>query len=437
MTSLIPLALYVGIFVGSYIIVNKLIRRAARTDFTALKTVTFGDESAVISDRTASIISVATLFLLWGMFTGSVLVPPFLHMPGPYIGDGQFTYVVEGPDGQRDEATVFWRVENPEGETEPLKVDPGEGPARNDTLIVRAYRSAQLIWDKNDDFKRKQGARLVEIAGQPVAYDPATRAEADSAAKPVIEIDHATVTLSDKGALIVTPYQGLQMEPIWLPPPEDVVKRFIEISNDGFRGSTLWEHIGLSLMRVVVGFFFGSLVGIPLGYAMGLSNWFRGWFDPIVEFMRPVPPLALIPLVIIWAGIGELGKIILLFLAALWIMAIAARSGVSGVRISKVHAAYSLGASKKQIMRFVIVPNSLPEIFTGARVAMGVCWGTVVAAELVAAEKGAGMMIMVASKLQNTDIVMMGIIMIGVIGFGIDILMRWAERWLVPWKGKG
>ena len=87
-------------------------------------------------------------------------------------------------------------------------------------------------------------------------------------------------------------------------------------------------------------------------------------------------------------------------------------------------------------MRHVIVPNSLPEIFTGARVAMGVCWGTVVAAELVAAEKGAGMMIMVASKFQNTDIVLMGIILIGVIGFSIDVLMRWAERILVPWKGK-
>jgi taurine transport system permease protein len=153
--------------------------------------------------------------------------------------------------------------------------------------------------------------------------------------------------------------------------------------------------------------------------------------------MRPVPPLALIPLVIIWAGIGEVGKIILLFLAALWIMAIGARSGVSGVRISKVHAAYSLGASKWQIMRYVIIPNSLPEIFTAARVAMGVCWGTVVAAELVAAQKGAGMMISVAADFQRTDIVLMGIILIGIIGFTIDMLMRWAERWLVPWKGKG
>ena len=117
-------------------------------------------------------------------------------------------------------------------------------------------------------------------------------------------------------------------------------------------------------------------------------------------------------------------------------MTIAARAGVSGVNISKVHAAYSLGASKFQIMRHVIMPNSLPEIFTGARVAMGVCWGTVVAAELVAAEKGAGMMIMVASKFQLTDIVIMGIIMIGIIGYGIDILMRKAEKILVPWKGR-
>lgn len=190
------------------------------------------------------------------------------------------------------------------------------------------------------------------------------------------------------------------------------------------------------LFRVFVGFFLGSLVGIPLGYAMGLNAWFRGWLDPIVEFMRPIPPLALIPLVIIWFGIWEKGKISLLFLAALWIMTISASAGISGVNISKVHAAYSLGASKLQLLIHVIMPNSLPEIFTGARVAMGVCWGTVVAAELVAAEKGAGKMIIAASKFQQTDIVIMGIILIRIIGFGVDILMRMAKKVLVPWKGK-
>jgi taurine transport system permease protein len=169
---------------------------------------------------------------------------------------------------------------------------------------------------------------------------------------------------------------------------------------------------------------------------MGLTGWARGWFDPIVEFMRPIPPLALIPLIIIWFGIGEIGKIVLLFLAALWIMIIAARSGVSGVAITKVHAAYSLGASKWQILGKVIVPNSLPDIFTGARVAMGVCWGTVVAAELVAANVGLGKMIVTASKFQLTDIIIVGIIVIGAIGFAIEVGMRALENWLVPWKGK-
>ena len=271
---------------------------------------------------------------------------------------------------------------------------------------------------------RRDGAQVIAINGEKIAPGE------------TVKVEGGSVTLSDKGTPNFEPTKGWQMEPLYLPAPEEVWTRTIDIVQDGFRNFTLLEHLGYSLFRVVVGFLLGALVGIPLGYAMGLNGWFRGWFDPIVEFMRPVPPLALIPLVIIWAGIGEVGKVILLFLAALWIMAIAARAGVSGVKISKVHAAYSLGASKWQIMRYVIMPNSLPEIFTGARVAMGVCWGTVVAAELVAAEKGAGMMIMVASKFQNTDIVIMGIILIGVIGFGIDILMRRAEKWLVPWRGR-
>jgi len=253
--------------------------------------------------------------------------------------------------------------------------------------------------------------------------------------KQTLKVDNGVVSLSKKGSLSFTPNKGWQMEAIWLPPPEAVYARMIEIAKNGYQNVGLFENIGWSLTRVIAGFLLGCIVGIPLGYAMGLSSWFRGWFDPIVEFMRPIPPLALIPLVIIWFGIWESGKISLLFLAALWIMTIAARAGVSGVNISKIHAAYSLGASKLQILIHVIIPNSLPEIFTGARVAMGVCWGTVVAAELVAAEKGAGKMIIVASKFQQTDIVIMGIILIGVIGYAIDMLMRVVEKKLVPWKG--
>ncbi len=429
---MIPLLIYVAIFIACFYLVRAIAGGAKRTGFSALKTVTFGDESAVVPNRWASVLSIVTLFFLWGTFTGSIIVPSFLHMPGPPLGLHTFTHTVQDAEGNTDDATVtfllYETTEDAEGnvsaDPEPPVVEPGDGFAVNDSLVIEAYGSELAPLQNNDLLTRDDGTTIIAVNGQPIA--PGGR----------IEFDFGTLVMSTRGTINISPAEGLQMEPIWLPPPESVAIRFVDILQNGFRNYSLWEHLGSSLYRVVVGFLLGALVGIPLGYAMGLSNWARGWFDPIVEFMRPVPPLALIPLVIIWAGIGEEGKIVLLFLAALWIMAIAARAGVSGVNLSKVHAAYSLGASKSQIMRHVIMPNSLPEIFTGGRVAMGVCWGTVVAAELVAATQGAGMMIMVASRFQLTDIVIMGIILIGIIGFGIDILMRMAESALVPWKGK-
>ena len=426
MTGLVPLFIYIGIFVGAYFVVKNVVRRKARKDFTSLKTVTFGDESAVRADRWASFISVISIFVLWGMFTGSSLLPGFLHMPGPFQGDTSFTYTLEAEDGTRDDATVFARVHPVDEKPEKIELSDNGGPAQDDSVTVGTYRNAVIAWDKNDRVTRKaDNAKIVAIDGQAAGIGDR------------IAVADGHVVVTQKGSLSFTPAKGWQMEKIWLPSPEGVWERFTNLVDEGYQNFTLVQHLYWSLFRVVVGFVFGALVGIPLGYAMGLSDWFRGWFDPIVEFMRPVPPLALIPLVIIWFGIEEDAKIILLFLAALWIMAIAARAGVSGVRISKVHAAYSLGASKWQVLRYVIIPNSLPEIFTGARVAMGVCWGTVVAAELVAAEKGAGMMIMVASRFNLTDIVITGIVLIGIIGYGIDILMRMAERWLIPWKGQG
>lgn len=423
MTGWILLFLYVGLFVGSYAIVRyaQSIARK-RHDFTSLKTVTFGDESAIRPDRAASVLSILVIFLIWGAFTGSKWVP--VHVPGPFMGETEFTYTATDASGATADATVHVLV-HPVGENaEDPAVAESTGIAQDDAATVAAWRSVLIRAVRNDAPADEDSYRVTAIDGTPIAPGD------------TVKVADGEVTMTAKGSLNFSPAKGLQMEPIWMPSPEAVVARFIEIASDGYQNFTLWQHLGWSLLRVVVGFALGSLVGIPLGYAMGLSGWFRGWFDPIVEFMRPVPPLALIPLVIIWFGIWETGKIVLLFLAALWVMTIAARAGVSGVNITKVHAAYSLGANKRQVLSHVIVPNSLPEIFTGARVAMGVCWGTVVAAELVAAQKGAGMMIIAASKFQLTDIVIMGIILIGIIGYGIDILMRIAERVLVPWKGR-
>ena len=419
------LLIYILIFIAAFYVV-KLVNsmRTSSEDFTSLKTVTFGDESAVSPNRAASIISVFAIFAIWAAFTGSKLIP--FHVPGPFIGELSFEYTAMNSLGEMDDAEVTITVYDVQtGEIpDKLDIEPGTGFAINDTYQIVAWRSALVKVKRNDVGGKQSGYKVVAINGQEITPNNE------------LFIDDARVYMTAKGTLSVTPSKGWQMQPVWLPAPETVWSRLIKVGSEGYKNFSLFEHLGWSLLRVVVGFTAGALIGIPLGYAMGLSGWFRGWFDPIVEFMRPVPPLALIPLVIIWFGIGEQGKIILLFLASLWIMTISARAGVSGVKIAKIHAAYSLGASKWQIMRLVIVPNSLPEIFTGARVSMGVCWGTVVAAELVAAQKGAGMMIINASKFQMTDLVIMGIVLIGVIGYAIDILMRISENYLVPWKGK-
>jgi taurine transport system permease protein len=418
-------AIYLAISGACWFLYNLFTRNRAESGYGSLKTVTFGDESSVVANRIASFAAVIAVFVLWGIATGSKLLP--FTLPQPFVGDTTFEYTATNPAGETDTGTVYMRVHKfgEEGVEKPDGADAGDGFAKDDVIVIAERRSKILRVENNDEGGKEDGYTITSINGDPISSStPVTFAGGD-------------VEMTAKGSLFIKPATGWTMEALYLPPPEQVWSRFWDLNANGYQNVGLWENVFWSLIRVVVGFALGCLFGIPLGFAMGLNSWLRGWFDPIVEFMRPVPPLALIPLVIIWFGIGEQGKISLLFLAALWIMTIAARAGVSGVNITKVHAAYSLGASKYQILRRVIVPNSLPEIFTGARVAMGVCWGTVVAAELVAAEKGAGKMIIAASKFQLTDIVIVGIILIGVIGYGIDILMRYAEKFLVPWKGRG
>ncbi len=401
-------------------------KREQMRGYGSLKTVTFGDESAVTANRVASIAGVVTVFVIWGVATGSALLP--FSLPKPFTGTTQFEYTAVNAAGEQGTAQVAVKVFKfgSEDTAAPEVLSEGaSGIAINDTVALPERRRKIVRVQSNDEGGKEKGYKITQINGQPIEPGAA------------VPFPGGKVVMLASGSLQVRPEEGYTMEALYLPPPEQVWTRFLQLNAEGYQGVGLWENVMWSLIRVVLGFFLGCLFGIPLGFAMGLNSWLRGWFDPIVEFMRPVPPLALIPLVIIWFGIGEQGKVSLLFLAALWIMIIGARAGVSGVNISKVHAAYSLGASKRQLLMRVILPNSLPEIFTAARVAMGVCWGTVVAAELVAAEKGAGKMIIAASKFQLTDIVLIGIIIIGVIGFGIDVLMRMAESKLVPWKGRG
>jgi taurine transport system permease protein len=226
------------------------------------------------------------------------------------------------------------------------------------------------------------------------------------------------------------------VKPLFLPSPEAIVARFGKVLQEGYAGASLWEHISASLIRVFGAFLLAGVTAIPIGIAMGVNRYFRGIFDPPIEFYRPIPPLAYLPLTIIWFGIGELQKIILIYLAIFAPMALSARAGVRSVAIEQIHAAYSMGASKVQIIRNVILPAALPEILTGMRIGIGFGWTTLVAAEMVAATAGLGYMVLSAAEFLNTDVVFLGILIIGAIAFVFDLGMRWLERNLVPWKGK-
>ena len=196
-------------------------------------------------------------------------------------------------------------------------------------------------------------------------------------------------------------------------------------------------HIWDSFLRVFLGLVFGIIIGVPLGLFMGLNRFAKGFFDPLIELYRPVPPLAWAPLIISVLGIDNFGKIFLLFMVSLSIMIISARAGASGTELSKIHAAHSLGASRWQILRYVIFPNSLPEILTGIRVAVGMCWGTLVAAEFLAGTTGIGFVENVAKKYFQYEVIWISIFVMGMLGLLFDVTLRKIIDKTIPWRGKG
>ncbi|HEV7415830.1 MAG TPA: ABC transporter permease subunit, partial [Tianweitania sediminis] len=198
----------------------------------------------------------------------------------------------------------------------------------------------------------------------------------------------------------------------------------------------LLEHTLASLGRVLGAFALALVTAVPIGILMGVNRVVRGLFDPIIEFYRPLPPLAYLPLIIIWLGIGEFPKVFLIYLAIFAPLAIAARAGVRSVSTEQVHAAYAMGATRSQVITHVILKAALPEIFTGMRIGIGVGWTTLVAAEMVAAHRGLGFMVLNAAEFLASETVIMGIIVIGVFAFAFDLLIRYLEKMLIPWKGK-
>lgn len=211
------------------------------------------------------------------------------------------------------------------------------------------------------------------------------------------------------------------ISPLFLPPPQQVLAKLLTIAGpQGFMDATLWQHLAASLTRIV----------------LALLAAVRGILDPIIELYRPVPPLAYLPLMVIWFGIGETSKILLIYLAIFAPVAMSALAGVKSAQQVRIRAARSLGASRAQVLWFVILPGALPEILTGLRIGLGVGWSTLVAAELIAATRGLGFMVQSAGEFLATDVVLAGIAVIAIIAFLLELGLRALQRRLTPWHGE-
>jgi taurine transport system permease protein len=223
---------------------------------------------------------------------------------------------------------------------------------------------------------------------------------------------------------------------LFMPSPGQLWAALSDLLKDGYKSRTLLEHIEDSLMRVLFGFGLGAIVGTLLGLAMGYVPVIDAVSAPFIEFLRPLPQLAYLVLLIIWFGIGEASKITLLFLTALPVSAVAARDGVRNASATRIQAAQSLGASRWQVFRHVVFPSALSEIFTGARLAIGFVYGTLIAAEIIAGSSGIGWMIVDAGRFLRSDYVFVGIFIIGLMGIALDRLLLAIERRAVHWAGK-
>ncbi len=229
--------------------------------------------------------------------------------------------------------------------------------------------------------------------------------------------------------------QGL-VAAIILPPPAGAFAALQDMLVRGYSGVPLITHLGASLARVGVAYVFGAALGTLAGLLRGRSTGFDAVMLVPSEIIRPIPPLGLIPLFILWFGIGELSKILLIGLAVFMVMMVNAQAGTRAAGLDSLRAAQCMGASRWQVFRFVVLPSALPQIMTGLRVAMGTALSILVASELLGGDRGLGFIVLDASSFFRTTYVFAGVILIGLIGLLSDRGLALAARRIVHWEGR-
>ncbi|RAI58217.1 ABC transporter permease [Roseicella frigidaeris] len=221
-----------------------------------------------------------------------------------------------------------------------------------------------------------------------------------------------------------------------LPAPLQVWQALTEVLREGYRGTTLAENVLSTLGRLGGGFGLAVLTGVPLGLWMGRNRIAGAAIDWIIQFLRPLPPLSYMILLILWLGTGDASKTALLFLTAFPIIVAASAAGLRGVKRQRIQAAEALGASPSQVFRHVILPSAAPMIFTGLQIALAAAFSTVVSAELMAASDGLGWMVISASHFLRNDIIILCILLLGLLGIALAWALRLLDRRLVHWRGR-
>jgi NitT/TauT family transport system permease protein len=245
-----------------------------------------------------------------------------------------------------------------------------------------------------------------------------------------------------RAALILLPWAALVLlwygirasgliSPALVPAPHEVLAKFWELLH-----GRLGLDIVTSTLRVLVGVALGVTLAVPVGFVIGWYRHVRGFADPLINFFRALPPIALIPLVIVYFGIGETAKVVILFYASFFAGVIVMYEGIAQISPIFVRVAKTLGATDLEIFARIIVPLTFPHMLTAVRVALGVAWATLVASELIAAQQGLGAMIQNASSFFQLDIIYVGIICIGFIALAMDVALRLLTRRLVAWQDR-
>ena len=278
--------------------------------------------------------------------------------------------------------------------------------------------------------------RSANLELQPPSKPPSSDERADGVKK---EIPNIAYSIGAIVLLLVVWFavsHSSFVKPGYLPTPEELGKTFFDLVRDGYQGKPLYEHIGISLFRTLTGFLLGAVVGVPIGLLSGYSRRAGAMISPIMAFIRPIPPIAFIPMAVLYFGLGELGKIVLIFFVSFNYVQTNAQAGAANFPIAYRRAAETLGLTRMQTFTNIVMPGALLQIFTGLKVALALSWAVVVAAELVGAQSGLGFMISDAALLFRIPVVYIGVALIGAIGLLLNFGLNFVEARVVHWKGR-